>query len=250
MNVKVSIGLGPKQPIAHCDSNLSPLSPSPCILEAGECSNTLLGPLSYTFSPDETEENITVCKTGLATPVILSRTNDDERSSSVNQSQVVSLVGATQTESEGVSSIHQCWVSPVEVSECTDSRRKMGFMVSSDQNSILGYNMLLGGLLSVGKRLVILEVVPRLIGFSFPDVFVEILRAGSLGFGVPGQEVSSFSSKELFSLPREIMYVKDAVDFSVGFGETEVSDCLPLQIIDPSRVCQQIWQSWKSPLWY
>nr|POF08499.1 hypothetical protein CFP56_42636 [Quercus suber] len=103
-------------------------------------------------------------------------------------SQVVSLVGATQTESEGVSSIHQCWVSPVEVSECTDSRRKMGFTVSSDRNSILGYNMLLGGLLSVGKRSVILEVVPRLIGFSFPDVFVEILQAGSMGFGVPGQE--------------------------------------------------------------
>ena len=29
--------------------------------------------------------------------------------------------------------------------------------------------------------------------------------------------------------------MEDAVDFSVGFGETEVSDCLPLQIIAPSE---------------
>ena len=51
-------------------------------------------------------------------------------------------------------------------------------------------------------------------------------------YGVSGQEVNSFSSKELLSLPREVMLVEDAVDFTVGFGETEVSDCLPLQIID------------------
>ena len=30
------------------------------------------------------------------------------------------------------------------------------------------------------------------------------------------------------------LFLKEkAVDFSVGFGETEVADCLPLQIIDP-----------------
>ena len=54
-----------------------------------------------------------------------------------------------------------------------------------------------------------------------------------MGFGVSGYKVNSFSSKELLSFPREVMLVKDAVDFSVGFGETEVVDCLPLQIIDP-----------------
>ena len=53
-----------------------------------------------------------------------------------------------------------------------------------------------------------------------------------MGFGVSGYKVNSFSSKELLSFPREVMLVKDAVDFSVGFGKTEVADCLPLQIID------------------
>ena len=79
-----------------------------------------------------------------------------------------------------------------------------------------------------------LKFVPRLIEPSFPDHFLEFLRAGSMGFGVSGQEVNPFSSKKLLSLPREVIPVKDVVDFFVGFGETEVSDCLPLQIIDPS----------------
>ena len=55
-----------------------------------------------------------------------------------------------------------------------------------------------------------------------------------MGFGVSGQEVISFSSKELLSLPREVMLMEDAVDFSVGVGEIEVSNCLLLQIIAPS----------------
>ena len=100
-----------------------------------------------------------------------------------------------------------------------------------DRNSILGFNILLGGLISEGKRSVILEFVPRLVG-PFPDLFLEILRTGSMGFGVSNQEINSFYSKELLSFPREVMLVKDANDFSVGFGETEVADCLPLQIID------------------
>ena len=57
---------------------------------------------------------------------------------------------------------HQRWVSPVEVS-------------GSDWNSILGFNMLSGGLISEGKRSVILEFVPRLAGPSFPDLFLEFL---------------------------------------------------------------------------
>ena len=56
-NEKLSIRLGPKQSVAHCEPNLSPLSTSPCNLEAGKCSNTLLGPLSSTFNPDEIGEN-------------------------------------------------------------------------------------------------------------------------------------------------------------------------------------------------
>ena len=35
--------------------------------------------------------------------------------------------------------------------------------------------MLSGGLISEGKRSVILEFVPRLVGPSFPDLFLELL---------------------------------------------------------------------------
>ena len=119
-------------------------------------------------------------------------------------------------------------------SGCTESLLKMGFRFSSDRNNILDFNMLLGGLISESKRSMILEFVPRLVGPSFPDLFLEFLRARSMGFGVSSQEVNYFSSNELLSLPREVMLMEDAVDFSVGFGETEVSDCLPLQTISPS----------------
>ena len=161
------------------------------------------------------------------------RDDEDERSLSVSPLHVVLPVGATQTKAEGVMPINQRWVSPVEVLGRTDIPLKMGFKLSFDRNSVLGHNKLSGGSISEGKRLVTLEFVPRLIGPSFPDQFLEFLRAGSMGFGVSSQEVNTFSTKELLSLPREVMLVEDAVDFSVGFGETEVSDCLPLQIIDP-----------------
>ena len=49
-----------------------------------------------------------------------------------------------------------------------------------------------------------------------------------MGFGVSGKEVNSSSSKELLSLPREVMLVEDAYDFFVGSGEVELSNCLPL----------------------
>ena len=90
---KLSFGLGPKQPVTHCESNFGPLNTSPCILEAGECSNHILGPLSSTISPDETKESPTVLTTGLATPEVLLRSDDDERRLSVNLLHVVSPVG-------------------------------------------------------------------------------------------------------------------------------------------------------------
>ena len=110
---------------------------------------------------------------------------------------------------------HRRWVSSVVV---------VGF----DRNSILGFNILSGGLISEGKRSVILEFVPRLVGPFFPNLFLEFLRAGLMGFGVLDQEINSFYSKEFLSLPREVMLMEEAVDFSVGVGEIEVSDCLPL----------------------
>ena len=68
---KLSVRLGPKQPVTLSVSNLSPLSTSPCSFEAGECSNTFLGPLSSKLSPDETEESSRILTTGLATPEVL-----------------------------------------------------------------------------------------------------------------------------------------------------------------------------------
>ena len=66
---------------------------------------------------------------------------------------------------------HRRWVSSVVV---------VGF----DRNSILGFNILSSGLISEGKRSVILEFVPRLVGPFFPNLFLEFLRDGSIGFGV------------------------------------------------------------------
>ena len=75
-----------------------------------------------------------------------------------------------------------------------------------------------------------------MVGPPFLDLFLEFLRAGSLGFGVLGREVNSFYCKELTSLPREFMLVEDVADFSVGFGEIELFVCLPLQTIASSAM--------------
>ena len=55
-----------------------------------------------------------------------------------------------------------------------------------------------------------------------------------MGFGALGQEANSFSCKELLCLSGEGMLVEEVGDFSVGVGETELTDCLPLRIIAPS----------------
>ena len=98
----------------------------------------------------------------------------------------------------------------------------------------MGSNMVSGGLASIDTRSVTLEFVPRLIEPSFPEHFLEFLRVGSVGFGASGQEANSFSSKDFLSLSGEVMLVEDAVDFSVGFGETKLTDYLPLRIINLS----------------
>ena len=192
------------------------------------------GSMESTTEVGSTKPTTLVLTIGLATPVGIPRSDDDEWSSSVNQMHVASPIGVTQYEAEGVVSTHRRWASPVEVSGCTELLLKMGFRFSSDRNSTLGFNMLSSGLISEGKRSVIHEFVPRLVGPSLPDLFLEFLRAGSIGLGVSGQEANSFSSKELLSLSREVLPMEDVVDFSVGFGATEVSDCLPLQTIAPA----------------
>lgn len=83
----------------------------------------------------------------------------------------------------------------------------------------MGSNRLSGGLVSEDMRSVTLEFVPRLVGPSFPNLFLEFWRVGSMGFGVSGKEANSSSSKELLSLPREVTLVEDAADFFAGSGE-------------------------------
>ena len=73
-----------------------------------------------------------------------------------------------------------------------------------------------------------------MVGPSFPVLSLELVQVEALGFGVLGQEVNSSFSKELFSLLREVMLVEEVADFSVGFGETDFSVGIPLQIIAPS----------------
>ena len=120
----------------------------------------------------------------------------------------------------------------VGMSRWTESPPMMVFKLSSDRNSILGSNLLPSGLVSKGKRTVTLDFVPRLVGLSFPVLFLELVQPRALGLGVLGQEVNSSYSKDLFSLPREVMLAEEAADFSVG--ETDFSVGLPLQIIAPS----------------
>ena len=67
---------------------------------------------------------------------------------------------------------------------------------------------------------------------SFPVLFLELAQLGALGLGVLGQEVNSSYSKDLFSLPREVMLAEEAANFSMG--ETDFSIGLPLKIIAPS----------------
>ena len=110
----------------------------------------------------------------------------------------------------------------------------MVFRLTSDRNSILGSNSLSSGLIFEDMRMVTLELVLRSFGPSFPDLFPELVRVGSLGLGVLGLEVNSSYSKELFYLPREAMPVEEATDFSVGFGETDLSVGFPLQVIASS----------------
>ena len=206
------------------------MTTSPVNTEAGECSNIYSGPFS---TPNGSREKPKVFPNCLVMPVEMSRSNS-KGSFSVSQSQVPSQVRALQTNADGGLVTHPWSASPVGVSGCTEYLQKMIFRFSSDRKSILGSKMLSGGLVSEDTRLVTLKFVPRLIGPSFPKHFLEFRRAGSVGFGASGQEVNSFSSKELLSLSGEVMLVEDVADFSMGFGETELTDCLPLRIIAPS----------------
>ena len=69
----------------------------------------------------------------------------------------------------------ECCALLVGESGCTESSQMMVFSFSSNRNSILGSNMFSGGLISEGKRTVILELVPRLVRPLFPDLFLEFL---------------------------------------------------------------------------
>ena len=61
------------------------------------------------------------------------------------------------------------------MSGCTKNLQHMVFRYSSNRNSVLGSNRLLGGLVFEDMRSVTLEFVPRLVGLSFLDLFLEFL---------------------------------------------------------------------------
>ena len=81
--------------------------------------------------------------------------------------------------------VTQCCALLVGVLGCSKSTPLMVFRRTSDQNSFLGSISLSGGLISEDLRTVILELVPRSFGPSFPELFLDH-RAGSLGLGVLG----------------------------------------------------------------
>ena len=132
--------------------------------EVGECSNTYLCPLFSTSIPNGVGENTTVFPR-----------SEIEGSLSVSQSQVALPVGALQIDVDG-GLVSRPWrASPVGESGCTEYLQVMVFKFNSNRNSILGSNMLSGGLVSEDTRSITLEFVSRLIGPSFLDLFLEFL---------------------------------------------------------------------------
>ena len=233
---EVGIGLGLKLSKAHCVSNSSPRSASPYHLEAGECCNICLDPIPSTLNPDGLEENPTVSPLCVAVPVELSR-SANEGSFLVSQLHVVSPATKRQSNADGFFFAQPWCASPIGVSGYTENIQHMAFRLSPDQNSILGSNKLSGGLFSEGKWLVTLDFVPQLVGPSFPDLFLEFLQTGSLGFGVSGKEANSYSSKDLLSLPREVMFVERQLIFLCILVKQQRQIIYLCRLL--LRVCQQ-----------
>nr|POE58529.1 hypothetical protein CFP56_29585 [Quercus suber] len=134
----------------------------------------------------------------------------------------LSVVGSPATvmqtgASGGLLAQPEC-ASPVGESGCTENLQHLVFRHSFDRNSILGSNRSSGGLVSEDIRSVSFEFVLRLVGLSFPDLFLEFLRARSMGFGVSGKEANSSVSKELLRFPRErVEYTVRSVEICGGF---------------------------------
>ena len=140
------------------------MTTSPGNSEVGECSNIYLCPFFSTSIPNGFGENTTVFPR-----------SEIEGSLSVSQSQVALPVGALQTDVDG-GLVSRPWrASPVGESGCTEYLQVMVFKFNSNRNSILGSNMLSGGLVSEDTRSITLEFVSRLIGPSFLDLFLEFL---------------------------------------------------------------------------
>ena len=257
---KGKLGLGPNKLAAQLPLSKSSLGPnltSPTTLEPGEVSMHCGGLIFSTDTHEKDEESPWVSPTcsvmpvqvaggPVRTPMIRVQAEMGGSSFSVPleppMSPVLPLQEECRTGLQVVSPIGatQCCASPVGVSGCTEPPPLMVFRLTSNRNSILGSNLLSGGLISglisEDMRTMTLKLVPRSFGPSFPDLFLELVRAGSLGFGALGQDVISSYSKELFCLPREVMPVKETADFSMGVGETDLSVGFPLQVIAPSAL--------------
>ena len=150
------------------------MSTSACHFEVGECSNSFLVPIPSTSYPDGLEENPTVSSSCSMAPVEMSR-SENEGSFSVSQLHVVSLMTAMQTDADGGLLAQPWYALPVGVLGCTKNLQHIVFRYSSNRNSVLGSNRLLGGLVFEDMRSVTLEFVPRLVGLSFLDLFLEFL---------------------------------------------------------------------------
>nr|POE51952.1 hypothetical protein CFP56_64462 [Quercus suber] len=142
---EVGSNLGPKHSEAHCVSNSSPMSTSPCHFEAGECSNSFSGPIYSTSYPDGLEENPTVSPHGLMAPVRMSM-SEKGGSFSVSQLYVGSPATAMQTSSGGGLLAQPECASPVGESGCIENLQHLVFRHSFDRNSFLGSNRPSGGL--------------------------------------------------------------------------------------------------------
>ena len=76
---KVGIGLGPRQLEAHSVYKLNPMTTSLGNSEAGECSNTYLGPFSSTSNPNGFGETTMVFPNCFGTMVVMSRSEIEGR---------------------------------------------------------------------------------------------------------------------------------------------------------------------------
>ncbi|KAF3961444.1 hypothetical protein CMV_013934 [Castanea mollissima] len=238
---KLGLGLGPNRREAQrtvSEKCLGPQPINPSSLEPGECSDSWIEPSPPAETLEKTEKCLGVRPTGLVTPSqvaggrewfpkVRAQTGKEDLCLSVYLEPPTNPVPpppATRRTGELVGSPHRRRAPPVGVAEWAESPPATVFRLSWGRNVFLGSISHPWGLLSDGKRSVAFNCVPRSLGPFIPDLFLELVRAGSRGSGVVGQEVNPFFSKEI-CLHGEVSLVEEA-----AVGEV----ACPLQIFDPN----------------